>query len=65
MTKWEYNVVSVSAHSGLLNMGGFEPEKLGTALDRLGEDGWELVSVVVLDRDGWANEVVATLKRPR
>ena len=63
MTKWEYNVFSVPADNGKF-FAEFQPEQMGKALDRLGADGWELVSVVVLTRDGHAKEIVATLKRP-
>ena len=39
---------------------------MGDDLDQLGADGWELVSLIVEDRDtgGAASRLTAALKRP-
>lgn len=63
-TTWEYSTIQ-------FDVGGFLTPKLDSAafdaeLDRMGRDGWELVSVLDLN---WGNgaswRLVGVFKRPR
>ncbi len=63
--KWEYKTVKFDA-KGLLG-GVADVQALDAALNELGMQGWELVSVFDTNMmiHGTTREVVATLKRPR
>ena len=64
---WEYHNVSFDFSAGtLMTKGGlFNAEEFNNELNRLGWDGWELVSVFDTNRfDGGTRYVVAVLKRP-
>lgn len=63
-TQWEYKTIRFDT-SGFLTP-KLDPQKLDLELDRLGEDGWELVSVLDLNLGhGASSSLVAALERPR
>jgi hypothetical protein len=62
--KWEYTTV-IFESAGLLVSNKLDGEKFNNRLNKLGEEGWELVSVFDVDVTGGSTqEVVAVLKRP-
>lgn len=65
MPAWEYRVFKFST-SGVVFRGGKIPEEcLATELNKLGRQGWELVSTFTSAiGSGATNEVAAILKRP-
>ena len=67
MKRWEYTT-SMMRPKGWQAMVGvkLDAEAFNDHLNRLGEEGWELVSVFDTNRaDGDTKEVVAVFKRPR
>lgn len=65
-TAWEYEVYVAFSHSGgLLNSRTIDTATFKAALNHLGAQGWELVSVVDINTQGTLVQVVATFKRPR
>ena len=62
--RWEYRVAQI-------NVTGFfgptiDVDQLGEYLNQAGNDGWELVSMVDVNRgNGATSELIITLKRPR
>lgn len=72
-TRWEY--LWKSYHLDTTETGsrswyiGEQPDgtRMGDDLDQLGDEGWELVTIVVEDRDaaGSGTRLTAALKRPR
>ncbi len=64
MQKWQYKSVELDVVRGLFS-NGFSAEKFQIYLNTLGEDGWELVSVVALSVNcGSSDTIIVTLKRP-
>jgi Domain of unknown function (DUF4177) len=62
--KWEYTTVMFAATAWWPG-GKLDGEKFNERLNRLGEDGWELVSVFDTNfGQGATRDVVAVLKRP-
>ncbi len=64
MTKWEYQTISLAQQAGLLNNGTLDAPALQTWLNRLGAEGWELVSVFTTESGGYSRFVNAVFKRP-
>ena len=64
--KYEYTVLTVAAETGWFTLGGkVDGEKLSGELNRLGRDGWELVSTFDTNMGhGATRDVVLILKRP-
>lgn len=63
--KYEYTVLMVAAEKGLFTSGKVDGEKLSGELNRLGRDGWELVSTFDTNMGhGATRDVVMILKRP-
>lgn len=63
-TKWEYTSLLLPS-SGWLVSGNVDVQKLTDHLNRLGEEGWELVNTLDTNfRDGGTRDVIAILKRP-
>jgi hypothetical protein len=64
--KYEYTVLMVAAKFGFFTMGGvIDGEKLSSELNRLGREGWELVSTFDTNMaQGATRDVVLILKRP-
>lgn len=65
MQTWEYQTIAVPFSGGWeapsLNPGDFD-----TLLNRLGSEGWELVSVfTTAQENGRSGEAVAVFKRPK
>lgn len=64
MEKWEYISVKVDTkgiRGGILDIENFDAE-----LNRLGEEGWELVSCLSTNQGkGYSREVIAVLKRKK
>lgn len=61
--KWEYTTVFFEAAGWLLG-GKLDGEKFNGRLNRLGEEGWELVSVFDTNfTHGGTRDVVAIFKR--
>lgn len=64
---WEYKTIQMDFDSGtFFSQGGhFDSEAFSTALNRLGWEGWELVSIFDTNNvQGATRFVVAVLKRP-
>ena len=62
--KWEYTTVMFQASRWFFS-GELDGEKFNERLNRLGEEGWELVNVFGTNlTDGGTKDVVAVLKRP-
>lgn len=62
--KWEYKTVCLPVHG--LVVPNVSMEEIDHALDKLGRDGWELVSALDINAGaGRSVELVAILKRPR
>lgn len=64
---WEYKTLQLDFQSGsFFSMGGqFDAKILSTELNRLGWDGWELVSTFDTNNvQGATRFVIAVLKRP-
>lgn len=65
MQKWQYKSVEIDVSRGLFG-GDFSAENLQTYLNTLGEEGWELISIVDLNAGrGGSSSIIVTLKRPR
>lgn len=63
-TKWEYTSLLLPSSGWLVN-GKVDVQKLTDHLNRLGEEGWELVNTFDTNfRDGGTRDVIAILKRP-
>lgn len=64
--KWAYRTVSIEAEfKGVFAKSKIDFEMLNEELNRLGEQGWELVSVVDTNLlKGETRDIVAFLKRP-
>jgi len=62
--KWEYTTIMLGA-SGWFLGGDLDVQKNNDRLNRLGEEGWELVSCFDTNfTQGGTRDVVAVLKRP-
>lgn len=62
--RWEYMMVSVEAQGFFLG-GKISAQKLTDHLNKLGNEGWELVNVFDTNMyEGQTREVFAVLKRP-
>ncbi len=62
--KWEYMTVVFETSAWFLG-GKLDGEKFNDRLNKLGEEGWELVSVFDTDYlKGGTRDVIAVLKRP-
>jgi len=65
--KWEYKILSIKQPHGVLFRGGGQipGDEMTAALDRLGNDGWEVVNVFpVAIAQGATNLLGILLKRP-
>jgi hypothetical protein len=66
--RWEYRTVSFGASSGFWPLaagGDVEGDEITTTLNRLGREGWELVSAFdTNDVRGQTRTVLCILKRP-
>lgn len=61
--KWEYRTVKLEAEGWFDRQVNFE--LLDSKLNGIGEEGWELVSVIyVINSGSFTNCVIAFLKRP-
>lgn len=62
MEKWEYTSIKVETRGfmgGILDLSDFDHQ-----LNRLGEDGWELVSCFTTNQgQGFTRETIAVFKR--
>jgi hypothetical protein len=64
-TRWEYHVLAIGVGSGFTGP-KLDIQSLGESLNRLGEDGWELVSSEDMNRrEGGSQELVLIFKRPQ
>lgn len=62
--KWEYMTVFFEAH-GWFQGGKLDGQNLTDRLNRLGQEGWELVSAFDTNvQGGGTRDVVMVLKRP-
>ena len=62
--RWEYKVLKVSA-TGFWVSGKVDQDELERELNRLGVEGWELVSAFdTSGGQGYTRDVFLTLKRP-
>jgi len=67
MQKWEYQTVGMSRKRGWTKMTEWEPR---IDLTKLGDDGWELISVVPIaddqgDSSGMTHQLFFYFKRPK
>jgi hypothetical protein len=65
LQKWEYKSVGLDVHRSWFGS-GFSAEKFQVYLNTLGEEGWDLVSIIDLNagREG-SVAIIVTSKRPR
>ena len=62
--KWEYKTITMNTKG--FTGGIIEPDELDKGLNRLGSDGWELVSALDTNYEGGRSRlVVAIFKRPQ
>jgi hypothetical protein len=63
--QWEYHVLAMDVDSTFFGP-NVDVDALGAALNRLGQDGWELVGTVDINRhQGITKELVLLFKRLR
>ncbi|WP_051945430.1 DUF4177 domain-containing protein [Verrucomicrobium sp. BvORR106] len=63
---WEYHILKMKTESRFLSGTEFDTEPLLSELNRLGAEGWELVSVFDIEKvKGGSKYVNAVLKRRR
>jgi len=66
MTRWEYKTFKLGCGGVIFNTGCIDEELLQSTLNKLGSDGWELVSIVAgAGANGITIDIVAVLKRPK
>ena len=65
MTLWEYNVVVLPFDSGFSTDKIVDAQAIDQELNRLGREGWELVSTSISTTRGYSRELIAIFKRPR
>jgi len=60
MTQWEYRIINVRSENYRLD------PNASTELNRLGEEGWELVSITSVNfKSGATDNIAFVFKRPR
>ena len=60
MTRWEYKIINIRSESYRLDPASVE------SLDRLGDQGWELVSITSVNfKTGATDNIAMVFKRPR
>jgi hypothetical protein len=64
MTQWEYQTISLAQALGLTGNGALDVPTMQVWLNRLGAEGWELVSVFTTDSGGYSRFVNCVFKRP-
>lgn len=62
-TVWEYYTVEYSSSSFLFS-GDVDPKQMADTLNRLGSDGWELISAAPLDNARGTRALMLIFKRP-
>lgn len=63
---WEYHILKMKTEFGFFSGTEFDTEPLLSELNRLGAEGWELVSVFDIEKvKGGSKYVNAVLKRRR
>ncbi len=64
--KYQYTVLKIAGEQNLFSMGGkVDAEKLALELNRLGREGWELVSAFDTNMSaGQTRDVILILKKP-
>ena len=65
MQKWQYQSFSLTIDRGMFGQKSYDIELLDTELNRLGEDGWQLVTITELNTNGWTGQLIVTLRKPR
>lgn len=59
MTRWEYKIINIRSEQYRLDPAA------ATQLDRLGEEGWELVSMTSVNfKSGATDNIAMVFKRP-
>ena len=65
MTRWEYQTITFDFSGWFTRAGNVDGQAIAETLNKVGADGWELVSMFDTNRtDGATRFVVAVLKRP-
>jgi hypothetical protein len=64
MTQWEYQTISLAQAAGLTGNGALDVPAMQTWLNRLGAEGWELVSAFTTESGGYSRFVNCVFKRP-
>lgn len=60
MTQWEYTIINVRSENYRLD------PNAATELNRLGEEGWELISITSVNfKSGATDNIAFVFKRPR
>lgn len=60
MTQWEYKIINVRSENYRLD------PNAASELNRLGEDGWELISITSVNfKSGATDNIALVFKRPR
>lgn len=63
-SKWEYRVLKLKTDLGFWSGTEFDADALQAELNRLGEDGWEVVSIFDIEKvNGGSKYVNVVLKR--
>jgi hypothetical protein len=65
MQNWEYQTLSLIVNKGMFGNTQYDPQPLDQQINQLGERGWEVVSIVGITTNGWTDQLLVTLKRPR
>ena len=64
--KWEYQSRQLHPSGGYFSLATIDTQDFDGWLNQMGEDGWELASMVgINDQKGQPDSVVATMKRPK
>ncbi len=59
MTRWEYKIINIRSENYRLD------PNAATELDRLGDEGWELISITSVNfKSGATDNIAMVFKRP-
>jgi len=65
MTHWEYETVKINPEGTLFySHGTVDADKLRSALNEYGAQGWEMVAALDLNHGGTTSGIVLLFKRP-
>ncbi|MEI6235624.1 MAG: DUF4177 domain-containing protein [Planctomycetota bacterium] len=65
-TRWEYKTLKIQTDVGFFSGTDFDSVKMTELLNARGEEGWELVSVIDIEKvNGGSKFIVAIMKRQK